>query len=83
MKINNNVEIIEVPEYGTVLKYSDSELADQFEDFLTECCFVFFNVKLEIDVVSFFFGQASNPINVLDLYNRFIQYSEKFQEPDK
>lgn len=73
MRINSDVEIIEIPEYGTVLKYSRVELADQFEDFLTESCFVFFNVKLESNVTSFFFGQASNPINVLELYNRFIQ----------
>ncbi len=73
MRVDSDVEIIETPEYGTVLKYANLELADQLEDFLTECCFVFFSIKLESNVVSFFFGQASNPINVLDLYNRFIQ----------
>jgi hypothetical protein len=46
MKINDDVEIIEVPEYGVILKYANLDLAAQFEDFLAECCFVFFNVKL-------------------------------------
>ena len=73
MKISDDVEIIEVPEYGVILKYANLDLADEFEDFLTECCFVLFNVKLENSVTSFFFGQASNPVNVNDLYNRFIQ----------
>jgi hypothetical protein len=73
MKISDDVEIIEVPEYGVILKYANLDLACQFEDFLAEGCFVLFNVKLENSVTSFFFGQASNPVNVNDLYNRFIQ----------
>jgi hypothetical protein len=43
MKISGDVEIVEVPEYGVILKYANLDLADQFEDFLTECCFVLFN----------------------------------------
>lgn len=71
----DNINIIETPEYGTVFKCSDVELADQFEDFLTECCFVFFNVKFESDVVSILFGQAANPINVRALFERFVKQS--------
>lgn len=77
MRLSNDVEVIENPEYGVILKYSNLELAEQFEDFLTECCFVLFNVKLELGVTSFFFGQASNQINVIDLYNRFIQRQDQ------
>ena len=65
------MEIIETSEYGTELQCYDVDTADRFEDFLTEQCFVFFNLKQENGAVSFFFGQASAPLKVRDLYDRF------------
>ncbi len=72
MKTYGTVEIFESQEYGTVLTCASPELADQLEDYLTECCFVFFNIKIVLAVVSFFFGEASNPINVRLLFDRFM-----------
>jgi hypothetical protein len=71
MNTRISVEIQELHEYGTILKIGDTEVADQFEDFLTEHRFVLFNVKFEPDGVSFYFGQASSAARVRDLYNVF------------
>jgi hypothetical protein len=71
MSKNNDVEILETPEYGSFLVCRDAEVANQFEDFLTERCFVLFKVSLDGDKISFFFGQASAPSKVRDLYERF------------
>jgi len=48
-------------------------LADQFEDFLTERCFVLFNTKFDEARVSIYFGQASSIENVRELYERFLR----------
>lgn len=63
--------ITESKEYGTVLTLGDAELADQFEDFLTERCFVLFTTKMEPTAVSFHFGQASAASKVQELFDRF------------
>lgn len=43
----SNVKIIEDPEYGVILVCQDLELADQFEDFLTEKDSMLFHIKFE------------------------------------
>jgi len=75
MSTSSNVEILETTEYGTVLKCQDTEVADRFEDFLTEHCFVFFKTKMEPDEISFFFGQASSESKVRSLFESFIKLS--------
>lgn len=50
----SNVQIMEDPEYGVILVCRNLELADQFEDFLTEKHSVLFHIKLETNQVSFF-----------------------------
>ena len=75
MSTNYSVEILETPEYGAVLRCRDVEVADQFEDFLTEHCFVLFKTKLDPEEFSFFFGQASEPSKVRELYERFVRES--------
>lgn len=71
MSADCEVEITDTLEYGGVLKCHDIELADQFEDFLTESCFVLFNTKLDRDEVTFYFGQASSTSKIRELYERF------------
>ncbi|NDP59181.1 MAG: hypothetical protein GZ090_07480 [Oxalobacteraceae bacterium] len=73
---NIDVEIIETAEFGTVLKCSDLEAADEFEDFLTEQCFVPFKVALQAQEISFFFGQASTTEKVREVYERFSRQRE-------
>jgi hypothetical protein len=68
---NSSVEILETAEYGPVLKFRDAEVADQFEDFLTERCFVLFQTKLAPEETIFIFGQASALSRVHDLYEKF------------
>lgn len=64
-------QIEESAEHGVVWKCRDSELADQFDDFLTEQCFVLFTIKFDGDEVSFFFGQASSVDRVRSLFEEF------------
>ena len=73
MSANSIVDILETPEYGTTLRCRDLELADMFEDFLTEHCFVLFKIKLDTQEALFFFGQASTPSKVRALYERFCE----------
>lgn len=68
----SNVQIIEDPEYGVILVCQDLELADQFEDFLTEKHSVFFHIKLEPNQVSFFFDKTNTTSKVKELFNKFI-----------
>ncbi|AVZ05322.1 hypothetical protein MKX19_11005 [Acinetobacter pittii] len=67
-----NVQIIEDPEYGVILVCQDLELADQFEDFLTEKHSVLFHIKFEPNQVSFFFDKTNTTSKVKELFNKFI-----------
>ncbi|OCZ68915.1 hypothetical protein [Acinetobacter pittii] len=68
----SNVQIIEDSEYDVILVCQDLELADQFEDFLTEKHSVLFHIKFEPNQVSFFFGKTKNTSEVKDLFNQFM-----------
>jgi len=67
------VEVFETSEHGTVLRCRDTELADQFEDYLTEQCYVLFSTRFESTATSFFFGQASSVATVRELFDRFTR----------
>ena len=68
----SNVQIMEDPEYGVILVCRNLELADQFEDFLTEKHSVLFHIKLETNQVSFFFGKTNTASEVNELFNLFM-----------
>ena len=68
----SNVKIIEDPEYGVILVCQDLELADQFEDFLTEKDSMLFHIKFEPNQVSFFFGKTNNTSEIKELFNQFM-----------
>lgn len=63
---------MEDPEYGVILVCRNLELADQFEDFLTEKHSVLFHIKLEPNQVSFFFGKTNTTSEVKELFNQFM-----------
>jgi hypothetical protein len=67
------IDIVDSPDYGIILICKDIGLADELEDFLTESCFVFFNVKLGSESVSIYFGQASSSERVRALYEKFVE----------
>lgn len=71
MSADSKIKLSDTCEHGVMLTCFDLELADQFEDFLTEDCFVFFNTKQGVQEVAFFFGQASSEQKVSALYERF------------
>ncbi|MFL1486487.1 hypothetical protein ACJOX4_00900 [Acinetobacter baumannii] len=68
----SNVKIIEDPEYGVILVCQDLELADQFEDFLTEKDSMLFHIKFEPNQVSFFFSKTNTTSKVKELFNQFM-----------
>ena len=71
------IEILDTPEYGIILKCLDLELADEFDDYLSENCFVLFNLKFDPKDVSFIFGQASSELKVRELFEKFISEKDK------
>ena len=68
----SNVEITETKDLGVILHCKDVEIADGLEDYLTERCFVLFNIRPQGATVSFYFGQVSCPDKVRQLYERFL-----------
>lgn len=72
MKTDLELEISETAEFGVMLQLKNVETADEFEDFLTEQCFVLFKVSLQSKVTLFHFGQASTSEKVHALYARFL-----------
>lgn len=72
----SQIEMSETPEFGVILQCEDAETADQFEDFLTERCFVLFNIRPEGGGISFCFGQASTQEKVRELFARFLKQHE-------
>ncbi len=73
MSNSTHVKIVDTVEYGVMLLCPDKELADKFDDYLTEECFVLFKVTINPNEVSFLFGQASSLSRVQDLYDKFVQ----------
>lgn len=71
MSADSRFHVDEEPTYGVVLRCTDAELADQFEDFLSERNFVLFNTKFQEAEVLFYFGQASSLDAVRGLVQRF------------
>lgn len=71
MSVDSRFQVDEEPTYGVVLRCTDAELADQFEDFLSEKNFVLFNTKFQEAEVLFYFGQASSLDAVRKLVERF------------
>jgi len=71
MSIDSGFQVDEDPKYGVVLRCTDAEVADQFEDFLSEKNFVLFNTKFQGTEVLFYFGQASSANAVEQLLKRF------------
>jgi len=72
MSTYSDIEITETEDLGVILHCKDVEVADGLEDFLTERCFVLFNIRPQGATVSFYFGQASSGDKVRQLYERFL-----------
>lgn len=73
--MNKKFEISETKEHGGVLRINDAELADEFDDFVNEDCYVFTEVKFKAECVCFYFGQASCVEKIRDLVERFVSKS--------
>ncbi len=73
--MDTRFEISETKDHGVILRISDAELADEFDDFVNEDCYVFSELKFESDCVYFYFGQASCIEKTKDLVERFLSKS--------
>ncbi len=69
--MNTRFTISETADHGGVLRINDVELADQFDDFLNEELYVLTELKLEVDCVYFYFGQASCIEKIRSLVEKF------------
>jgi len=65
-------KIYETKKYGVVLRVDDMEVADEFEDFLTEKHYVLFEVGFEEKSELFYFGQSSCVEKVKELVEKFL-----------
>jgi hypothetical protein len=68
---DSRFHVDEEPAFGVVLRCTDAELADLFEDFLSEKTFVLFKTKFQEAEVLFYFGEASSLDAVRRLVERF------------
>ena len=64
-------KVINDPKYGIILKLRERDVAERFEEFLTEECFVHFIVRTEPDEIWFLFGQVGSERKVRELYQQF------------
>jgi len=64
-------QISETKEHGVILRISDIEVADEFDDFLNEDGYVLSDLKFETDYVDFYFGQVSSVTKVREMVERF------------
>lgn len=71
--MDKRFEITESIEHGVILSIHDIELADEFDDFVNEECYVFSDIKFESNNVHFYFGQASSIEKVGLLVKSFVQ----------
>ena len=73
-------DIKESEKYGVFLIIRDEEIADCFEDYINEQCYVFTDIKFCEDHVEFYFGQAScvEKVNYLvESYTKLRPNSQK------
>ena len=74
--MDTRFNIAETEEHGGILMFYDVELADEFDDFANENCYVFTEVKFEPDCVCIYFGQASCVEKIGELVERFVAYND-------
>ena len=73
--MDKRFEITESKDHGGILRINGVELADQFDDFVNEDCYIFTELKFENDCVYFYFGQASSIEKIRELVDRFLSKS--------
>lgn len=73
-------DIKESEKYGVVLTVRDAELADNFDDYITEQCYILYEIKFYERHVEFYFGQASciEKVNyIVESYTKLRPNSQK------
>ena len=65
-------KISEDSKYGVSLSIDDAELADNFDDYLNDSCYVLVDIKFHNNYVEFYFGQAACVEKVNCIIEKFI-----------
>lgn len=65
-------EISESKEYGVILKINDTELADEFDDYLTENSPISYSLKFSESNVEFFLGRFVDVEHIQNLVTKFL-----------
>lgn len=69
-------EIHETKEFGLTLRVSDTEIADKFDDYLTEVCHVSYATKFKPSYVEFYFGQVIDSRKLNTIIGSFCNMGE-------
>ncbi len=70
--MDTRFEIYETKDHGVILRINDTELADEFDDFVNKDCYIFSELKFESNCVHIYFGQAGCMEKVRDLVEKFV-----------
>lgn len=69
--MNSPIEVSESIDYGPVVRILDRELADSFDDYVTENFYAFYDTKFADDAVEFYFGQFASVARLKEIVDRF------------
>lgn len=63
--------------YGAILIIDCDDVADLFDDFLSEQCYVFYDVRESGGIMEFLFGEAACMEKVQELVSKYESISKK------
>lgn len=72
MTIKDNFSVIDDSEVGLSVIVEDDDLADLFDDFLTEDVFVLYNIRDNSGKQEFLFGKVASDTKLMKLIDMFI-----------
>lgn len=72
MVVKSKFSVLSSDSYGPSVLVDDEELADLFDDFLSEKIFVLFNIRDKDSKKEFLFGKAASEENLWKLVDLFL-----------
>ena len=77
------IQVSDSVDYGPVVRVLDRELADTFDDFVTENFYTFYDMGFKDDAVEFCFGQLASLERVKEVVDRFNAENQASAEKEK
>jgi hypothetical protein len=65
------LQILDSADYGPIVRVLGRELADAFDDFITENFYAFYDTKFKDETVEFYFGQFGSVARIKEIVDRF------------